>query len=61
MRSTKRENPGTEPAELTDSERQAASERFHIILPFLEGRVPLKRIAQEHGKSLRTLRYWVAL
>ena len=61
MRSTKRENLETEPAELTDAERQAASERFHIILPFLEAGVPLKRIAEEHGKSLRTLRYWVAL
>ncbi|MBA2784352.1 MAG: helix-turn-helix domain-containing protein [Rubrobacteraceae bacterium] len=61
MRSTKRENLGTEPAELTDPEREAASERFCVIWPFLEAGVPLKRIAEEQGKSLRTLRYWVAL
>ncbi len=66
MRSTesensRSENSGTELAELTDPQRQAASERFRTIWPYLEGGVPLKRIAREHGKSLRTLRYWVAL
>ena len=57
MRSTKQDNLGTEPAELTDAERQVASERFRVICPFLEAGVPLKRLAQEHGRSLRTLRY----
>ncbi len=61
MRSTKQDNLGTEPAELTDPERQAASERFCVIWPFLECGVPLKRIAEEQGKSLRTLRYWATL
>ena len=61
MRSAKYDNVGTELAEPIDPERQAASERFRVIWPFLEAGVPLKRIAEEHGKSLRTLRYWVAL
>ncbi len=61
MRSTKPEDPGMDLAELTDPEREAATERFRIIWPFLEAGVPLKRLAQEHGKSLRTLRYWVAV
>ncbi len=56
MRSTKHENLGTELAKLTDPERRAASERFRVIWPFLEAGVPLKRIAEEQGKSLRTLR-----
>jgi hypothetical protein len=60
VRSAKSEVPGTELAKLTDPERQAASERFRVILPFLEASVPLKRIAEEPGKSLRSLRYWVA-
>lgn len=61
MRSTRSEDPATELAELTDPERQAASERFRLIWPFLEAGVPLKRIAEKSGKSVRTLRYWVAL
>ncbi len=61
MSSTKQDNLGTELAKLTDPERRAASERFRVIWPFLEAGVPLKRIAEEQGKSLRTLRYWVAL
>ncbi len=61
MRSAKYDNVGTELAEPIDPERQAASERFRVIWPFLEAGVPLKRLAKEQGKSLRTLRYWVAL
>lgn len=61
MRPTKQDNLGTEPAELTDAERQAASERFRVTWPFVECGVPLKRIAEEHVKSLRTLLYWVAI
>jgi len=61
VRSTKQDNLGTEPAELTDAERQAASERFRVIWLFLEAGMPLKRIAEEQGKALRTLRYWVTL
>lgn len=61
MSSAKAENLGTELAKLTDPQRRAASERFRIIWPFLEGGVPLKRLAEKHGKSVRTLRYWVAL
>lgn len=60
MRSTQSEDQSTALAKLTDPERRAASERFRIIWPFLEAGVPLKRIAEKHGKSLRTLRYWVA-
>lgn len=48
-------------ADLTDAEREVASKRFHAISGFLERGVPLEQIALEHGKSLRTLRYWVAL
>jgi transposase-like protein len=59
--SAKAENLGTELAKLTDPQRRAASERFRVIWPFLEGGVPLKRLAEKHGKSVRTLRYWVAL
>jgi transposase-like protein len=61
VRSTRPEDPGTELAKLTDPERRAASERFRVIWPLLYAGVPLKRLAGEHGKSLRTLRYWVAL
>lgn len=61
MRSAKDDNLGTELAKLTDPQRRAASERFRVIWPFLEAGVPLKQIAEKHGKSLRTLRYWVAL
>jgi transposase-like protein len=59
--SAKAENLGTELAKLTDPQRRAASERFRVIWPFLEGGVPLKQLAEKHGKSVRTLRYWVAL
>lgn len=61
MSSAKAENLGTELAKLTDPQRRAACERFRVIWPFLEGGVPLKQLAEKHGKSVRTLRYWVAL
>lgn len=37
-----------------------AQERLATIRPFLEEGVPLSRIAEQQGHSLRTLRYWVA-
>ena len=61
MRSTRPEDPGTELAKLTDPERRAASERFRVIWPLLYAGVHLKRLAEGHGMSLRTLRYWAAL
>lgn len=45
---------------LTETERSAALDRFHLIQPFLEDGVPLTHIAAEHHAPLRTLRRWVA-
>src|SRR5262245_33673407 len=46
-------------ARLSDEERSLALMRFRIITPFLEGDVPLRRLAQEAGISYRTAGYWV--
>ncbi len=45
---------------LSESERDRALERFHILEPFLEGGVPLTRVAADQGVPLRTLQRWVA-
>jgi transposase-like protein len=45
--------------QLTEPERAQALERFHLLRPFLEGQVGLLAIAQQHHRSLRTLRRWV--
>jgi putative transposase len=34
--------------------------RIRAIRPFLEEGVPHARLAEEQGRSLRTMRYWVA-
>src|SRR5262249_61309453 len=46
-------------ANLSDTVRTAALERFHIICPFLEEGVPLPVLARQHGVALRTARRWV--
>jgi putative transposase len=46
-------------ANLSDTARTAALERFHIIRPFLEEGVPLPVLARQHGVALRTARRWV--
>lgn len=61
MRFADSKDPKIRLAELSDSQREAASERYRVIQPFLEEGIPLKRITEESGKSLRTLRYWIAL
>lgn len=42
-----------------ESQRAQALEQFRLISPFLEGRVPLPRIASTHQLCLRTLKRWV--
>lgn len=46
--------------ELSDKKLERAHQRFETIRPFLERGVSLQRIADEQGKSVRTLRYWVS-
>jgi putative transposase len=46
-------------ANLSDTVRTVALERFHRIRPFLEEGVPLPTLAQHHALSLRTARRWV--
>ncbi len=46
--------------DLSEAQLAKAHKRFDIIQPFLEGSVSLTRIVEGSGKSLRTLRYWVA-
>jgi putative transposase len=45
---------------LTEDQRRAALARFQILRPYLEEGVPLTRIAQEQGLSVRTLNRWAA-
>ena len=44
---------------LSEDERSAALERFHLIRPFIEDGVSLSRIAREQGIRLRTAQRWV--
>ena len=43
----------------TEAQREQALERFSLIQPFLEGDIPLTRVAAMHRLPLRTLRQWV--
>lgn len=43
-----------------DARREQAQERYEAIRPFLEDGVPLPHLSELQGRSLRTLRYWVA-
>lgn len=45
---------------LTDEQQSMALVRFELLRPHLEEGVPLSRIAEQSGQSLRTLRRWVA-
>lgn len=47
-------------ADLSKAEWEKALQRFRVVRPFLEEEVPLRQIAEECGKSVRTLRYWMA-
>lgn len=44
---------------LTEHERKLAQERFTLIRPFLEERIPLVQLAHYYQVSERTLRRWV--
>ncbi len=46
-------------ASTTEVQREQALERFSLIQPFLEGDIPLTRLAAMHQLPLRTLRQWV--
>ena len=46
-------------ASATEAQREQALERFSLIQPFLEGDIPLTRVAAMHRLPLRTLRQWV--
>lgn len=46
-------------SELSETEREQALSRFHLIRPFLEDGVPLAHIAREQKLPLRTLGRWV--
>jgi putative transposase len=46
--------------DLSDEDRTAALERFHLLQPFLDGEVQLTTLARELGVSLRTAQRWVA-
>ena len=46
-------------ANLSDTARTTALERFRLIRPFLEEGVSLPTLAQQHALSLRTARRWV--
>jgi hypothetical protein len=46
-------------AELRESERKRALERFDLLRPCLEDGVPLARLAREHEIQLRTLQRWL--
>jgi putative transposase len=47
------------PSGLSEAEQARALERYRILRPFLEGEVPLARVAREQGLILRTARRWV--
>ena len=46
-------------ASATEAQREQALERFSLIQPFLEGEIPLTRVAAMQRLPLRTLRQWV--
>lgn len=45
---------------LSEEERAAALDRVHLLQPFLDGEIPLTRLARDHGIPLRTARRWVS-
>ena len=47
-------------ADVGEGRRAEALVRYEAIRPFLEEGVPLTRLAGERGRSVRTLRHWVA-
>jgi putative transposase len=47
------------PSGLSEAEQARALERFQILRPFLEGGIPLARVARDRGLVLRTARRWV--
>ncbi len=51
---------GTLLTNLRDEERDKATQRFHIIAPFVEGRAALADIAREHHLGYSTLQRWAA-
>ena len=46
-------------ASATEAQREQVLERFSLIQPFLEGDIPLTRVAAMQRLPLRTLRQWV--
>jgi hypothetical protein len=42
---------------LSEAVRELAQKRFRIIQPFLEGGVPLRVLAREHGIPYRTAQH----
>ncbi len=46
-------------SQIPAAQQELALQRFHIIQPFLEGRVPLTYIVRTHRLALRTARRWV--
>ncbi len=44
---------------LSEQQRIQALERFSLLQPFLEQKVPLATIAREHGIPPRTIQHWV--
>ena len=47
-------------SELNDQDRELALERYHLLHPYLENRVPLSTLAQSYDLPLRTARRWVS-
>ena len=45
---------------LTEEERAQAQARFEVLRPFLEGGVPLARVARQQGVNQRTAQRWAA-
>ncbi|QDZ76685.1 helix-turn-helix domain containing protein [Bacillus cereus] len=46
-------------ASFSDEERDKAMKKYQIISPYLEGQVPLHKIAVHSNYSIRTMRYWL--
>ncbi|PEF61488.1 helix-turn-helix domain-containing protein [Bacillus cereus] len=46
-------------ASFSDEEREKAMKKYQIISPYLEGQMPLYKIAAHSNYSIRTMRYWL--
>ncbi|PFT90936.1 transposase [Bacillus thuringiensis] len=46
-------------ASFSDEEREKAMKKYQIISPYLEGQMPLHKIAVHSNYSIRTMRYWL--